>query len=319
MLKMGKYLLTFSRDDKMCAVWDTSDEEDEQFSLIRTHQLPHDSTITCVIHPNAYLDKVLIGTEEGHFDLYNIRVGELVHRFSAFPLEKSLGDNVLQKMILRNVDGDDGEQNSTDFARITSMCNSPSLDVVAIGLSDGKIMLYNIRYEKVLFTLTHTPGPVTSLSFRTDAVPGLVSGTARGEIGVWDLEKRSLVQLLPHAHSSAVTQLLFVPYEPVLVSSGADNTLQTYIFDRPDKPRMENRKEGHSQPPTSIKFYDPCGNWLITAGTDQQVRITSLVDRVTGQISQKLKEKKKKLQQKNNDSRLEDQNIRLLSVTGLDT
>jgi U3 small nucleolar RNA-associated protein 21 len=50
---------------------------------------------------------------------------------------------------------------------VTCLANSPALDIVAIGLSDGRIILHNLKYDKTLFTFTHSPGPVTALSFRT--------------------------------------------------------------------------------------------------------------------------------------------------------
>jgi U3 small nucleolar RNA-associated protein 21 len=311
MLKMGKYLLTFSREDHTCAIWDTAAEE---FALIRIHRLPSDSTVSCVLHPHAYLDKILIGTEEGHLDLFNIHVGELVYRLK--PFERIRDFNVLNNLILRNNEEETNDDDAMTIS-VTCLCNSSVLDVVAIGLSDGQIILHNIRYDKSLFSLVHSPGPITSLSFRTDGEPCMVSGNAKGEIAVWDLNKRSLIQLLSNAHSASVTTLLFVPYEPVLISSGADNTLHSYIFDRSDKPRLENRKEGHSMPPNYIKFYDPSGNWLISAGIDQQVRLTSLVDRITSQISQKLKEKRKRLN--SSKVKLEEKQLRLPVITGLDT
>jgi U3 small nucleolar RNA-associated protein 21 len=289
------------------AIWDTTDEE---FTLLQTQKLPSSSTISCVMQPHAYVDKILIGTVEGHLDLYNIRAGELVHRFPAFPKSKDISDEVISKMILRNTD-----EEETQYASVTTLCDSPSLDVVAIGLSDGQIILHNIRYDKALFQLVHSPGPITALTFRTDNVPSLASGNGKGEIAIWDLESRSLLQLLSHAHSEAVMTLLFVPEEGILMSSGADNTLQKFIMDRPDKLRLEIKKEGHSKPPQHVKFYDPMGNWLISTGLDRQVRLTSLLDKFTSEVSQTLGKQRKKNQNKDFKT---DEQLRLSPVTGLD-
>lgn len=57
---------------------------------------------------------------------------------------------------------------------ISSCVSSPALDVVAIGCTDGKIHVHNIRVDEKLVTFTHsTRGAVTALSFSTGKSPGL--------------------------------------------------------------------------------------------------------------------------------------------------
>ena len=43
------------------------------------------------------------------------------------------------------------------------------MDVVAIGLADGRIVLHNLRFDETLMTFTQDWGPVTAISFRTGA------------------------------------------------------------------------------------------------------------------------------------------------------
>lgn len=51
---------------------------------------------------------------------------------------------------------------------ISCIVSSPALDVVAVGCTDGKIHVHNIRYDEELVTFTHsTRGSVTALSFST--------------------------------------------------------------------------------------------------------------------------------------------------------
>lgn len=51
---------------------------------------------------------------------------------------------------------------------ISCCVSSPALDVVAIGCSDGRIHVHNIRYDEELVSFTHsTRGSVTALSFST--------------------------------------------------------------------------------------------------------------------------------------------------------
>lgn len=51
---------------------------------------------------------------------------------------------------------------------ISCCVSSPALDVVAVGCTDGRIHVHNIRYDEELVTFTHsTRGSVTALSFST--------------------------------------------------------------------------------------------------------------------------------------------------------
>ena len=47
---------------------------------------------------------------------------------------------------------------------------APAVDVVAVGLADGRIILHNLRYDEVIMTYTQDWGMVTSISFRTGSV-----------------------------------------------------------------------------------------------------------------------------------------------------
>ena len=82
--------------------------------------------------------QVLIGTEEGLMQLWNISTKKKIYEFRGW--------------------------NSS----ITSCVASPALDVVAAGCADGTIHVHNIRYDEELITFTHsTRGSVTALSFST--------------------------------------------------------------------------------------------------------------------------------------------------------
>lgn len=122
---------------------------------------------------------------------------------------------------------------------VTCLANSTALDIVAIGLSDGRIVLHNLKYDKTLFTFTHSPGPVTALSFRTgkkmknthfnfiisDNEACLASGNGKGDIAIWDLEKRKLLVTLKDVHSS-ITTIQFMPNDFIMITSGDDNTIK---------------------------------------------------------------------------------------------
>lgn len=49
-----------------------------------------------------------------------------------------------------------------------------------------------------------------------------------------DVAKKCLVVTVDEAHREAVASLEFIPNEPILLSSGGDNSLKQWIFDQAD-------------------------------------------------------------------------------------
>ena len=47
------------------------------------------------------------------------------------------------------------------------MFQAPAVDVVGIGLSSGKIILHNLKYDETVCSFHQDWGPVTALTFRT--------------------------------------------------------------------------------------------------------------------------------------------------------
>ena len=41
------------------------------------------------------------------------------------------------------------------------------MDVVALGLQNGKVVVHNLKYDETLMSFIQDWGPVTSLAFRT--------------------------------------------------------------------------------------------------------------------------------------------------------
>ena len=48
-----------------------------------------------------------------------------------------------------------------------SLVQSTALDIVGVGLQDGRVILHNVRLDESVMTFSQEWGPVTSLSFRT--------------------------------------------------------------------------------------------------------------------------------------------------------
>lgn len=232
---------------------------------------------TCMMHPDTYLNKVLIGSQEGGLQLWNVSTKKMLYEF------KGWGSSV------------------------TSCVSSPALDVVAIGCADGKIHVHNIRYDEEVVTFLHSMrGAVTSLSFSTDGQPLLASGGSSGVISIWNLEKRKLQSVVREAHDSSIISLHFFANEPVLMSSSADNSIKIWVFDTTDgDPRLLRFRSGHSAPPLCIRFYAN-GRHILSAGQDRAFRLFSVIqDQQSRELSQRhVSKRAKKLRVKEEELKL---------------
>ena len=112
---------------------------------------------------------------------------------------------------------------------VLSLEQSPSIDVIAIGLMDGSIHLHDIRFDQSVLRFSQD-SPVTCLSFRLDGEPLLVSGSTGGHLSVWDLEKERLKGVMSDAHLGSVTSLSFVGAHEVAVSASNDNTIKVCVY-----------------------------------------------------------------------------------------
>ncbi|KAF4517408.1 hypothetical protein B566_EDAN005017 [Ephemera danica] len=185
--------------------------------------------ITTLLHPNTYINKILFGSEQGQLQLWNLHTRKLIFTFPGWK------------------------------SAVTALEQAPAVDVVAIGLADGRIFLHNLRLNKSIVDFSQDWGCVTAITFRTDGPPIMVSGTGAGHVLLWDLEKREPVGQMWNAHYAAVTGLKCLPSDPLLISSSPDNSLKMWIFDMPDGTgRLLKIREGHSLPPTTfIKVSHP--------------------------------------------------------------
>jgi len=196
--------------------------------------------ITAILHPNTYLNKLLIGFDSGIIQLWNFKHEKLIYEFPQYQ------------------------------SSIACLIQSPVLDVIAIGTKDGKITLINIRFNELLMKFQQNSQSIRSISFRKDSIPYIASANDNGEITIWNLEKKKLQQIVK-AHSSGVVQLHFVLNKPILLTQGKDNKLKQWIFDNRNNCRILKERTGHYKPPTNCLFFD--STWLLTTGPDQMLRL----------------------------------------------
>ncbi|KAF9538934.1 hypothetical protein EC957_006019 [Mortierella hygrophila] len=223
-------------------------------------------TVTTLIHPSTYLNKILIGSNQGTMQIWNIRTSTMVYAFKSF--------------------------NSP----ITCFTQTPVVDVIAVGLLDGSIVLHNIRTDATIMTLRQE-GKVTAVTFRTDDQHVMASANMYGDIALWDLNRQKILHVMKGAHDGSIPSVQFLNGQPILMSSGADNAVKQWIFDSLDGlPRLLKSRSGHHQPPTHIKYYGEDGHFILSAGRDRSVRAFSTVrDSQSTELSQGSLSKKSKL------------------------
>ena len=204
---------------------------------------------TCFAHPITYMNKVIVGFENGIIQLLNINSKKLIYTF----------------------------KNCIFSSSITCIESSPVADVVAVALEDGSVWICDVRKDLKLFCLKHS-SHVTCMCFGNESQGSshFIAGLSSGQIALWDLEGRTLIDLFRGHIGGPVVSLQSIQGQCVFVTSGYDNSLKEWIIDSGASVRLLRSRSGHSSSPHILKFYDG-GNALISAADDKSLRFTSLI------------------------------------------
>jgi U3 small nucleolar RNA-associated protein 21 len=243
------------------------------------------------MHPVSYLNKLFVVGEEGMI-IYNIEAEKVIYNFKALTQH-------IQKV------------------KIVTIEQSPLVDIVAFGLENGKILVVNLKKDKVLMDFEQD-STVRSLSFSTD--PSLeksllASCTTDGNILFWDMNEGKIHSVVQKAHNSkAIDKIQFLPNEPVLLSSsGDDNSIKMWLFDvdRDNMlnnhgsniaPRLLKERSGHSDTPSKIKFYGEDGKHIISCSDNTFLRNNSLInEHISRNFQSKKNLSKKKISEHGQD------------------
>ena len=161
-----------------------------------------------------------------------------------------------------------------------------------------------MRFDRQIIRLkpkVSSEANVTSISFRTDGLGAgedghkqgvmATAGSGSGDVTLWDLNNGGRVMgVLRGAHnpssvngsvSGGINKIEFLPGQAILISSGMDNALRSWIFDETPfspVPRILHSRSGHAAPVTNLGFLpansdgsDAKGKWLLSAGRDQSL------------------------------------------------
>ncbi|GAA6053196.1 hypothetical protein JCM3770_000024 [Rhodotorula araucariae] len=240
---------------------ETGDDEDEgAMTPYATLEFPTGFTATKIVHPASYLNKVVVGSKEGELAVWNIRTGSCIHTFGTASLASS-----------------------SSPAAITALAQSPAIDVLGVGLASGACILFDVRLGEVLGKVRlegEGAGEVAGVAFRTDDEAQTLSvASTSGHIALFDLANQMrLLHLVRNAHEGPVGGLEWVPGQPLMVTSGGDNSLKQWLLDTPTSPpRLLKQRSGHHAPPHFVRYYGDDGKALLTAGADRSLRYTSVV------------------------------------------
>ena len=207
----------------------------------------HFFKITAILHPSTYINKILLGSEQGSLQLYNVRKQKTIFTFKGWD------------------------------EKVTCLCQSPVIDIVAIGLSNGDIHIHNLKTDATLIKFSQEWGEVIRLAFRTDGPALLVSTSNCGHLAIWDLDNQRLHRQIRDVHKGSITGCEFIQQEALLVTSSIDNKLKVWRFDElNDRGLLLHSREGHSLPPTKIRFYSESGHQILSSSLDCTLRNFSI-------------------------------------------
>ncbi|KEF59680.1 uncharacterized protein A1O9_04526 [Exophiala aquamarina CBS 119918] len=220
------------------------------------------------------LNKVFVGRRDGLVEVYNVSTGKLVHTILA-------------------PTGDSGS--------VTALSSTLALGLLAIAYADGSIVVFDVEADQSVLVLHQrsTTKPVTSISFRSDGLGAGEDGRKEGvmataseesgDVTFWDLNRGGkVVGVLRGAHETSnltsgtgITKIEFLPGQAVLISSGKDNALRSWVFDQTPFspiPRPLHSRSGHASSITKLQFLpaasdgsDAAGKWLLSAAQDRSL------------------------------------------------
>ncbi|KFZ14034.1 hypothetical protein V502_06300 [Pseudogymnoascus sp. VKM F-4520 (FW-2644)] len=231
--------------------------------------------LTSISNMPTYLNKIFAARKDGSIDIFNVSSGKQI--YTILPPMPNCGS-------------------------ITAMQPTPALSLMAVAYSNGPLVIHNIRTDKTIILL-ESKSLVTSISFRTDGLGAgeegreagvmATAGPDTGDVTFWDLNNGGKVMgVLRGAHNppvadadslvgGGINKVEFLAGQSVVITSGLDNSLKSWIFDETPYsaiPRILHSRSGHAAPVTRLQFLpseadgaDAKGKWLLSAGKDRSL------------------------------------------------
>ena len=202
-----------------------------------------------LMHPPTYLFKVLIAGDK-ELELWNVNTGKQIYEFAKIKESFDSSIQVIEE--------------------------SAVVDIVAIGLASGRVIVTNIKTDKVLY-IYEAGTKITSLSFSSGESGMeyglLAASTVSGDIVFWDLNAKKVHCTIKGHNGKSIDKAFFAPGEPILLSSsGEGNSLKMWVFEKGQmKPRLLRSREGADKPANYVRFYGDSGKDILAACGDTTV------------------------------------------------
>ncbi|KAH8173195.1 hypothetical protein LIA77_07450 [Sarocladium implicatum] len=223
------------------------------------------------------LNKIFVGRKDGWVEIWNIKTAKLVY-------------TILPP--------------SPDSGAVTCLEPTPALSLLAIAYASGSLIVKDVLLDKQILEVgAGSPeAPVDFISFRTDGAgagnDGRKEGVmatatmSSGDVTFWDLNGGGRVAgVLRSAHNppahdgrtsrGGISKIQFLPGQSVIVTSGRDNSLKTWIFDQTpfsSIPRLLHTRSGHAGSVNCLHFLpsdfdgaDAGNKWLLSGGQDRSL------------------------------------------------
>jgi len=226
----------------------------------------------------TYTNKIFAGREDGSVEIWNVSTGKLVYTI---------------------------QPPSADAGAVSALQPTPALSLLAIAYTNGLVVIHDIHVDKEILRINAGKGgqsPITSITFRTDGLgagddgqEAGVMATASfnsGDVTIWDLNNGGRkMGTLRGAHNppsdietgagGGISKAEFLPGQAILLTSGVDNSLKSWISDKTPfspVPRILHSRSGHAAPITTLSFLptdadgaDAGGKWLLSGSKDNSL------------------------------------------------
>jgi WD40 repeat protein len=178
---------------------------------------------------------------------------------------------------------------NSSYTYVRSVALSPDQNLVAMGSSDGSIILWNIKDHKNPIKLSEISPEGSSTTSKLAFSPKgdvLVSGISyNGDISLWNIKnaanptKLSKISLKA---SSYISNLFFIDDGDTLVVGGPGSAILFWDVSQPKTPKRSGAPlEGHPGKPTSMQF-SPDGSLLASKGDDGTILLNALTHEQIG-------------------------------------
>lgn len=144
---------------------------------------------------------------------------------------------------------------------------SPDGSTIAFGSNDHKLILYDVRTQKIMAELPGHTKPITAIRFSNDGKK-IISTSEDSTAIVWSATERNILHRL-QGHANSITSIALSPVNAQIVTTARDNSAIVWDINTGEK---KNSFSGHTSKIISAQF-SPDENRFLTAQRDHTIKI----------------------------------------------